>query len=219
MPARRASEAAKAKLFGKMSLYEAWGLAVSLFTASFVFAYDFESPLSVFGALPKAMAAVAVAMAVHEFVQRKVAKRFGCSAAYEMWLPGVVFSLLMVLAGVKLIIVGGTAVVAYKFSRWGMRERHASFDEVGIISMAGPVANLVLATALKAFAGPVGWAAAAGYLSDINTWLAVYNLIPLKQLDGGGLLMWSHTHWLFMMIWAALLLTPFGIFSGVFAFA
>ncbi|MFH1623223.1 MAG: hypothetical protein ABIA12_01760 [Candidatus Aenigmatarchaeota archaeon] len=218
MPARRMKESASAKLFGKMSLYEAWGLAVSFFAVSFVFAYDFERPFSTFGVLPKAMAAVAITMAVHEFVQRKVAKRFGCSAAYEMWLPGVVFSLLMVLVGIKLIIVGGTAVAAYKFSRWGMRDRHASFEEVGIISMSGPVANLVLATVFKAFAGPAGWSAAAGYLSDINTWFAVYSLIPLKQLDGGGLFMWSHVYWILIMIWAALLLTPFGIFSGVFTF-
>jgi len=217
MPARASKEAEK--LFGRMSVREAWGLAVSLLVASLVFAYDFEKPFSTFGALPGALAAVAVAMLVHEFVQRRVAKRFGCSAAYEMWMPGVVFSLLMMLVGVKLIIVGGAAAVAYKFSRWGMRNRHASFEEVGIVSMAGPAANLLLATVLKAFAGPAGWGVALGYLSDINAWFAVYSLIPLKQLDGGGLFMWSHVYWLFIMLWAVLLLTPFGIFSGVFAFA
>ena len=217
MPVERTRKTAK--FFGKMSLQEKWGLAVSLLVAALIFAYNFERPFSTFAALPGALAAVAIAMAVHEYAQRRVAKRFGVSATYEMWMPGVVFSLLVMLVGIKLIIVGGAAAVAYKFSRWGMRNRHASFEEVGIVSMAGPAANLLLATVLKAFAGPAGWTAALGYLSDINAWFAVYSLIPLKQLDGGGLFMWSHVYWLFIMLWAVLLLTPSGIFSGVFAFA
>lgn len=217
MPARASKEAAK--ILGGAPLKEYWGLAVSLLAASLVFAYDFGNPFSLFGALPGAAAAVAIAMAAHELVQRRVAKRLGVSATYEMWLPGVVFSLLMMLIGIKLVVVGGAAVVAYKFGRWGMRDRHASFEEVGIVSMAGPVANLLLATALKSFAGPAGWGAALGYVADINAWLAIYNMIPLKQLDGGGFFMWSHVYWILALIWAVLLVTPSGLLSGAIAFA
>jgi len=207
-----------AGVLGRMSLQEKWGLAVTLLTASLVFAYNFDSPLSTFGALPGAFVAVVIAVAAHEAFQRWAAKRLGCSAAYSMFLPGVVFSLLIMLLGIKLIVVGGAVVLAHKFSRFGMRERHASIEEVGIISMAGPAANLLLATFLQMFAGPVGLAAAVGYLANINAMFALYNLIPLKQLDGGNFMMWSVVFWLLAVIWALLLLTPSGLLSGIVAF-
>lgn len=165
------------------------------------------------------MAAVAISMVVHEYVQRKVAKKFGVSATYVMWLPGVVFSLLMMLAGIKLIVLGGAAVAAYQFSRWGMRNRHESFEEIGLVSMSGPVANLLLATVLMAFAGAGSVGSALGYLASINVWFALYNMIPLKQLDGGGFFMWSHVYWLLALAWAVLLITPSGLLSGVLTFA
>jgi Zn-dependent protease len=217
MPAASTKDAPK--LFGMLSLKEAWGLAVSLLVSSLVFAYDFERPFSVLGALPAAFAAVAIAMVVHEFVQRRVAKKLGVSAAYEMWLPGVVFSLLMMLIGIKIIAVGGAVVLAHRFSRWGMRERHASIDEIGIVSMAGPAANLLLATVLMPFAGASGLGAAAGYVATISAMLALYNLIPMKQIDGGGVMLWSFVYWLLALIWAVMLLTPSGLLAGVLTFA
>jgi len=201
-----------------LPLKEKWGLAVTLLVASFVFAYNFDSPLSTFAFLPGAFVAVAIAVAAHEAFQRWTAARLGCSAAFEMWLPGAVFSLLMMLMGIKLIVVGGAAVLAHKFSRFGMRERHASIEEVGIISMAGPAANLLLATVLQMFAGPAGIAAAIGYLANVNVMFALYNLIPLKQLDGGNFMMWSVVFWLLAVIWALLLLTPSGLLAGVITF-
>ena len=215
MPSRATGAAGILK---RMSLQERWGLVVTLITASLVFAYNFDRPLSMFAALPGALVAVAIAMVVHEAFQRWVASRLGCSAAYEMWLPGAVFSLSMMMIGIKLIVVGGAAVLAHKFSRFGMRERHASIEEVGIVSMAGPAANLLLATVLQPFAGPAGLAAAIGYLANINAMFALYNLIPLKQVDGGGFMMWSVVFWLLAVMWALLLLTPYGLLPGIVTF-
>ncbi|MCX6820703.1 MAG: M50 family metallopeptidase [Candidatus Aenigmarchaeota archaeon] len=207
-----------AGILERLSLQEKWGLAVTLLTASLVFAYNFDSPLSTFAALPGAFVAVFIAVAAHEAFQRWTAKRLGCSAAFEMWLPGVIFSLLMMLLGIKILAVGGAVVLAHKFSRFGMRERHASIEEVGIISMAGPAANLLLATFLQPFAGPAGLAAAIGYLANINAMFALYSLIPLKQIDGGNFMMWSVVFWLLAVMWALLLLTPYGLLPSIVTF-
>ncbi len=75
----------------------------------------------------------------------------------------------------------------------------ANMDEIGKISIAGPVTNLVLSTAFLGItfvpsSDPwVSWIFAIG--AFFNGYIALFNLIPLGILDGFKIFHWNKTAW------------------------
>jgi Zn-dependent protease len=59
--------------------------------------------------------------------------------------------------------------------------------ENGIISAAGPLANIVIALAFRLL--PLGVISAYG--ASINGWLAFFNLIPVMGFDGSKVWRWN----------------------------
>ncbi len=69
----------------------------------------------------------------------------------------------------------------------------------GIISLAGPSANLLLALLFYLIPTPISKEAVA-----INAWLAVFNMIPFPGFDGVGVWLWNKfIYFLTMLIGAA----------------
>ena len=64
----------------------------------------------------------------------------------------------------------------------------------GKISLAGPAVNIVLAALFLGFLflNPSGIAATIAYYGLlINTWLALFNMIPFGNFDGAKILKWN----------------------------
>ena len=94
---------------------------------------------------------------------------------------------------------------------------HFSTDEInGKISIAGPIVNIVLALIFLAIATAVYPDAlysenialifiicATGY--SINSFLAVFNLLPIGNLDGSKVLTWNVGIWLVTILIAGIL--------------
>jgi len=78
---------------------------------------------------------------------------------------------------------------------------HVSPKQNGLISAAGPVANLVLALVFLALSPWLGIVAYYGYL--INAWLALFNLIPVWLLDGKKVLHWNKPIYFALLFLAA----------------
>jgi len=127
---------------------------------------------------------VGVGFLLHELAHKIVAVKYGMWAEFRAW---NVMLLLMI-------------VLAY-FTGWVFAAPGAVFilGQVGVvrngrISIAGPITNLILAALflpLLIFYSS-GWLHQIGYYGfAVNTWLALFNMIPVWNLDGKKVLHWN----------------------------
>ena len=146
--------------------------------------------------------AVSLGFVLHELGHRFVARRLGCYAEYTMWPTGLILAVIVSFFGFVFAAPG--AVVIYPRSdTWGratLTKRMA-----GLISITGPVMNLSLAlvfillnTVYPMLLFSLG--------ARINTWLAVFNLIPFGPLDGAKIFRWHKG------VWVAIVVAGVGLF-------
>jgi Zn-dependent protease len=90
-------------------------------------------------------------------------------------------------------------------------------DEEGLISAAGPAANIVLAGLFYLLAAGKGfdepWTAVRSFGFQVNLWLAAFNLIPFPPLDGVRILRWNKAAYtaLAVISWGLLALLMLGV--------
>lgn len=125
-----------------------------------------------------------IGFVLHELAHRVVARYFGAEAhfvAEDMWLI------------ISIVIAFGGFFLAAPGAVWhtGVRTRQQS----GLIALAGPVTNLVLALlflALYPLAGYQGfWLMLVSTGYHINAWLGLFNMIPVGMIDGKKVLDWN----------------------------
>ncbi len=148
---------------------------------------------------------------LHELAHKYVAVRFGCRARYEVWLAGLVLMLGLAIIpqivwGIRLpIFLAPGAVMIY--SARGINPRAN-----GLISVAGPVMNLLLAGVFFVLAtifvgGPILDMADSPNAAlnlvlvmgvQVNLVLAMFNLLPIFPLDGFKVMLWDWRIWLML---------------------
>lgn len=150
-----------------------------------------------------AVVAVSLGFVFHELGHRLVARRFGYFAEYVMWPTGLMVALGFSLFG--FIFAAPGAVMIYpRGTAWGMTT--SSNQKVGLIALTGPVTNIglgVVFLALDAIQPALLFTLGA----LVNTWLALFNLIPFGPLDGAKIFRWNKGIWL----------TSIAVAGGLFA--
>ena len=147
-----------------------------------------------------ALIAVSVSFILHEMAHRFLAKRYGCYAEYRMWPQGVAIALLLSLAGV-VFAAPGAVMIHPRSDLWGNRA-HITERKMGLISLAGPITNLLIAGLFTianllvpwnslALGGANVWELGIG----INIWLALFNMLPIFILDGAKVFRWNKKVW------------------------
>jgi Zn-dependent protease len=139
-----------------------------------------------------ALGAVSLGFVFHELAHRLVARRFNCFAEYVMWPMGLMVALGFSLFGFVFAAPG--AVMIYPRATTG-GAISLSREKGGLISLAGPVTNIGLAVVFLVLDAiqPVLLFTLGAY---INTWLALFNLIPFGPLDGAKIFRWNKGLWL-----------------------
>ena len=138
-----------------------------------------------------AVVGISLGFVLHEMGHRFVARRFGCSAEYVMWPIGLILALVCSLFGF-VFAAPGAVMIHPRSDMWGRAT--ITGRETGLISIAGPVMNVCLAVVfiLLNMAYPTLLFSLGAW---INTWLAIFNLIPFGPLDGAKILRWDKRAW------------------------
>ncbi len=152
----------------------------------------FFAPWSLVIVILMSIVAVSLGFVLHEIGHRFVARRFGCFAEYTMWPTGLILAVVVSFFGFVFAAPG--AVMIYPRSdAWGRAT--LTKRKIGLISITGPAMNLCLAlvfillnTVYPMLLFSLG--------ARINTWLAVFNLIPFGPLDGAKIFRWHKGAWL-----------------------
>ena len=172
----------------KKELLKAW-LAISLAFGIFIFR----------GGNPLAYSVVVAAFTVgagfllHELAHRFVARHFGKHAEFRA--NNQMLVLAIVLAAFSPIIFAAPGAV------W--ISGYVTRRENGIISAAGPFANVVIAAAFLPLMLVIPGIAYYGFM--INALLAVFNMLPIPGFDGTKVLAWSKPAY-FSLLGTAILL-------------
>jgi len=138
---------------------------------------------------------VGVGFLFHELAHRYVAQRHGCYAEFQASTPMLWLAILMSTMGFIFAAPGAVVISGYVDRRIN-----------GLISLAGPLVNLIIAVCfllLSPLLGPI-----ASYGFSINSWLAFFNLLPFGGLDGSKILRWRRS------VYFAVTLTAF-LFSFI----
>jgi len=135
----------------------------------------------------------------HEMAHKVAAQRHGFWAEFRVYPIGLVLSLVTAFYGFLFAAPGATMI-------GGMSEVDA--HNWGRTSLAGPMSNLVFAALF--YAGSLATvkpfpdlAYALLFLAFINSWFAIFNLIPFGPLDGRKVLRWNTGYWVIAFVGTA----------------
>ena len=148
---------------------------------------------------------VGIGFLLHEMGHKIVAQRYGCFAEFRSFDKMLLLAVAMSFFGF-VFAAPGAVMIAGRISR----ERN------GRISAAGPVVNLILALVfLAASFLPAAnlFKMTAYYGFMINSWLALFNMIPFWMFDGYKVLKWSKLAYGVIVAVAALFLFAKGFLA------
>ena len=134
----------------------------------------------------------------HELAHKITAQHHGLWAEFRVTLPGALITLLSIVSPFKIISPGAVMV-------GGMADR----ETIGKTSIAGPLTNIVLALFFliltESFRGSIAFFAFYFGLL-VNSFIAMFNMIPFGILDGFKVFFWNKIVWA-LVFSAALALT------------
>lgn len=180
---------------------EAREIAISVVAISFAFSIAvfgigniFSSPNDAVTALAMFLTTIGIGFILHEMAHKVVALFYGAQAEFRMWTQGLFFMLLLSIMGLVFAAPGAVYIYAPNLTR----------RENGLISLAGPVTNLLLAFVFIALAifYPLevtvfgGQTDVWGWGIYINLLIGFFNMLPMFPLDGSKIIAWNFFIWL-----------------------
>ena len=140
---------------------------------------------------------VVIGSLLHELGHKFVAMKYGCQAEFKLWPLGLLIAVITSFFGFVFASPGSLYIGSENLS-----------DEInGKISIAGPMANMVLALIFLAIAALIYplkihsnifhliyLISTVGF--SVNCFLATFNLFPIYSLDGTKVLKWNVGIWI-----------------------
>ncbi|MBU5689510.1 MAG: hypothetical protein QXM68_03980 [Candidatus Aenigmatarchaeota archaeon] len=142
---------------------------------------------------------ISISFILKQIMHKMMAKKLQCTSTYKVHMPFFLFGLwLMILKpilGLSFLVVGSIEIVPYKFGRWGIKLVKLTPYDLGIITLAGTMVNLIIAYTFLFVQSDISQT-----IVKINCMLVIFNMIPLPQFDGSKIFMWTVWGWLFISL-------------------
>lgn len=135
---------------------------------------------------------VGIGFLAHELAHKVVAQKYGCYAGFKSFNGMLVLAVVMSFFGFVFAAPGAVFINGY-----------VNIEKNGKISLSGPLTNLILAALFFILGIMIStgfWSQVFGYGFMINSWLALFNMIPVWNLDGTKILIWNKTIYFSMII-------------------
>ena len=171
------------RFFGKIELRHI-AIAVAVLIGAFTMILWDGDSASLPGALGLATLAVVLGFFLHEMAHKIMAKRYGCWAEFRAYYGGLMLALVMSFFGFLFAAPGAVYISG-----------NVSKEQNGKISIAGPATNIAVALVCLPFAViesfPSIVSTIATGLFFLNSFLAVFNMVPIPPLDGSKVWAWN----------------------------
>lgn len=195
----------------QFSKTETKDLSIAIIVITLLFAYLYSN--GTFGMMiyliPISLATIGLSFILHELGHKYVAQKYGFFAEFRKWNTGLLIAIITGLFGFIFLAPGAVYIGSYT----GI----ITDEENGKISIAGPIVNIILAVifllieiSLKPFfllSSPLSTylmiTAMIGF--HINSFLALFNLLPIPMLDGSKVMKWNLPLWIVSIVVAGLL--------------
>ena len=159
--------------------------------------------------IPISLVTIGLSFILHELGHKYVAQKYGFFAEFRKWNTGLLIAIITGLFGFIFLAPGAVYIGSYT----GI----ITDEENGKISIAGPIVNIILAVifllieiSLKPFfllSSPLSTylmiTAMIGF--HINSFLALFILLPIPMLDGSKVMKWNLPLWIVSIVVAGLL--------------
>ncbi len=173
-------------------------IAFIFISLSFAILYSGRDTSRLLSILPIVMVGLGLGFVLHELGHKFASMHFGYWAEFKLWPTGLIFALVSSFFGFVFAAPGAV----YTYADYGLDDRTN-----GIISIAGPVVNIILALIfliigrsvymdmmVNPFLQLVFVICSLGF--STNSYLAVFNMIPVWNLDGSKVLRWNIGIWI-----------------------
>ena len=157
-----------------LDITKAW-LAITI-----AFAVVLRSGIGIAESLLVSAIAVGLGFLLHELGHKIVAQYYRCFAEFRSFDPMLVLAIAMSFFGFVFAAPGAVMIHGYV-----NKERN------GKISIAGPIINIALALIFLLLTFIFGNSIVFQYGFRINTWLALFNMIPVWNFDGSKIFRWN----------------------------
>ncbi len=218
---------------------ETTNLVISILILGFIFGFDDGNPTFIFGNwlanFFKVVFLVAIALLFRELVLKWVAKGHDALSYYDLWsvkqtwigeklsrgypLGAIIGILISIFSKGKFFFtaVGKHTFIENRLARVGRKYANLQFKEEARIAASGILASLFISI-LALLLGNIFNINVNAFIT-INFYLALFNLIPVSELDGAKIFFGSLLTYIFLLVFvvAAFLIIKTSIIFGVLA--
>ncbi len=141
--------------------------------------------------------AVAISLFLRISLQKMIAVKKGATVEYKMWLLGLFIALYVAFISNGdwyFMIPGGIAIASLTAHRISRKSQELEFKEIRFISLAGPMASLILALIFKAIYLSGTTNLFISKMATLNFVLAICTMLPIPELER-LLARKQSTHW------------------------
>ncbi len=144
------------------------------------------------------MFSVGLGFILHEMGHKVVAQYYGAEAGFKMWVKGLLFMFLTAIAFGVVFAAPGAVYIRGRLNK----------DQVGKIGIAGPLMNYILAVGfilmfmiVYPVFGPFALLTEIAFFGMlVNSFLGLFNMLPIPPLDGSKIISWNIFVWALMLI-------------------